>query len=325
MRDLCIDVRMAFCSGIGTYIRELVPLLQKDFRITLLVDQLSREWCEGLEQILFTAPIYSLKEQWQYPSTIPPCDLFWSPHYNVPLFKIRAKKRLVTIHDIYHLKFGSLLQRLYAKLLMRAALQSDGVITVSEFSKSEIENHFKVKRVRAVHIGVNQSHFYPREHCDRLRQKYQLPQNFALFVGSHKPHKNLDGLKKALAILSDVPLIAVGNGLLEVAHADLPVLYSMAQVFVFPSLYEGFGLPPLEAMSCGCPTAVAKKASIPEVCGEASLYFDPENIEEMAQTIQRALQQRDPLIQKGFQRASLFSWEKCAESHRQIFEEALDG
>jgi glycosyltransferase involved in cell wall biosynthesis len=107
-----------------------------------------------------------------------------------------------------------------------------------------------------------------------------------------------------------------------VLDEELPFLYSMAEVFVFPSFYEGFGLPPLEAMSCGCPTIVSKAASLPEVCGEASLYFDPHRVDEMALAIERVVLDRDlrrELVRKGYERVQLFDWKKSAERHEQIF------
>lgn len=317
MIDLCIDVRMAFHSGIGTYIREIVPLLKGDFRLILLVDRLDQSWCKEFEQILFHVPIYSAIEQMQYPFKIPKCDLFWSPHYNVPLFEIRAKKRIVTIHDVCHLVFGSLAERLYAKVVMGKALKSHQIITVSHFSRGEIEKRFGKKNVEVVHIGVNPEKFHKKEPSEEIRQKYQLPKNYTLFVGSGKAHKNLEGLLRSG--LTD--LITIGPGIQEIDAPDLVYIYSMADVFVFPSLYEGFGLPPLEAMCCGCPTAVSNAASIPEVCGDASLYFDPKDVDAIRETVQAAKNRQD-LIEKGFERVKQFSWEKAAQKHIEILRRA---
>ncbi|MBU6447086.1 MAG: glycosyltransferase family 1 protein, partial [Verrucomicrobia bacterium] len=202
MRDLCIDARMAFSSGIGTYIRELLPFLQSAFRLILLVD---RPWREGCEQILFNAPIYSVQEQIQYPFKIPPCDLFWSPHYNVPLLPIRAKKRIVTIHDACHFVFGSFAEKTYAKWVMGKALQSHRAITVSQFSKKEIEKRFGPTHLTVIPIGVNRERFSPQPPSESVRQKMGLPPKFALFVGSHKPHKNLQRLRRVP--LKDLELV----------------------------------------------------------------------------------------------------------------------
>ncbi|PIS02106.1 MAG: glycosyltransferase family 1 protein [Chlamydiae bacterium CG10_big_fil_rev_8_21_14_0_10_42_34] len=330
MIDLCIDARMAFCSGIGVYIRQLVPFFNAaPFRLRLLVDRFDQPWCCGIEQILFRAPIYSVKEQLQYPLKVPKCDLFWSPHYNVPLLPIRAKKRIATIHDACHLALGTFEKKMYAKWVMRRALaRSDRAITVSQFSKVEIEKFVGCGDLKVIHVGINRNTFSRKPSSEEIRKKYRLPERFVLFIGNFKPHKNIERLIRAFSKVnvSGLELVVVGKGtaLGQVLDEELPVLYSMAEMFVFPSLYEGFGLPPLEAMSCGCPTVVSNAASIPEVCGDASVYFNPENVDEMADAIRRVAvdeKLRAKLIQRGLERVEVFKWEKTAMEHRKVFEE----
>lgn len=324
MVDLCIDARMAFCSGIGTYIREIVPFFP---RATLLVDKLGHPWCKDFEQIVLDAPIYSIREQVLYPLKIPRCDLFWSPHYNVPLLPIKARKRIATIHDACHLVFGSRLEKLYAKWVMGKAL-GNRAITVSQFSKQEIEKQFGKSNLEVIPIGVNRTRFRPQASSEAIRKKYQIPERFVLFIGNQKPHKNIDGLIRAFAKvgLPHLELVVIGKGTRRgpVADEDLPTLYSMAEAFIFPSFYEGFGLPPLEAMSCGCPTLVSNVASMPEVCGDASLYFDPANDDAMADAIRKVVanpQMKKQLIERGFERVKQFDWKKTAEHHLRLFEE----
>ncbi len=313
MIDLCVDARMAFSSGIGTFIRGILPFLnQPPFRMILLG-----------EEIPFNAPIYSIREQVLFPIKIPKCDLFWSPHYNVPLLPIRAKRRIATIHDVCHLVFGSVAERTYAKWVMKKALLSDCVTTVSAFSKGEIQKYLGPRHVDIIPIA-------PKIMKGGTVNPYSLPKRFVLYVGNIKPHKNLDRLMRALP---DIDLVVVGKGaalqrervwqLGEVPDSDLPYLYKRAEALVFPSLYEGFGLPPLEAMSCGCPTIVSQAASIPEVCGDASLYFHPENEGEMRTAIETVLSNaklRQELIQKGYERVKSFSWEKTGARYRELFE-----
>jgi len=351
MIDLCIDARMANSSGIGTCIRQIVPLLNHPpFRIILLVRHTGDAWCSKIEQILFPSPIYSIHEQILFPLKIPHCDLFWSPNYNVPLLSIRAKKRAVTIHDACHVALKQLLslpERLYAKFVMRQALlKSDEVITDSLFSQAELVRFLgkSQKRISVIYPAVNQEYFQrdPKSQTyNDIRKKYHLPENFILYVGNLKPHKNLKGLLKAFSLLpfADLGLVIVGKykGLRntddipmgqkvfcigEVLEEELPILYSMAALLVLPSFYEGFGLPPLEAMSCGCPTIVSKAASLPEICGDASLYIDPEKPEEIAQRIVRLIEDtelKNQLICKGYEHVKKFDWNKTADSYRDLF------
>lgn len=349
MIDLCIDARMACSSGIGTFIRNLVPALsQPPFRPILLVDQLGREWCKGMEQIPFPVPIYSVKEQILFPMKIPKCDLFWSPHYNIPLFPIRAKKRIATIHDACHLALSgnfSLVETAYARFVMgRAVRGSQVAITISQFSKSELDRYFGVQGIEVIPNGMDRGHFQrvaDPVRLDAVRKKYGLRDPFLLYVGNRKPHKNLSRLIAAFLAIEDSrmsswKLVLVGKGsdpiavdpriltLGEVLEEDLPAVYSLAELFVFPSLYEGFGLPPLEAMSCGCPTIVSQAASLPEVCGDASVYVNPESVEDISRAISRvALNEslKQELVRKGLARVREFRWSESAEKYRKLFEE----
>lgn len=352
MIDLCIDARMASHAGIGVCIRQLVPLFNHPpFRVILIVSE-HQKWAEGMEQIFDSAGIYSIREQLFLPLKIPSSDLFWSPHYNIPLFPIRAKKRIVTIHDVCHLALSHLfspLEQIYAKFVMHAAMhKSDRVVTVSFFSREELQRYFGQPKngLKVIPIAVDKDRFHrilDPNAFSQMEKKYRLPKKFVLFVGNIKPHKNLKVLLKAFekVPLPDWGLVVAGRNrglrnsveeiqegrifiIGEVPDVDLPILYSMAQSFVFPSLYEGFGLPPLEAMSCGCPTIVSNVASMPEVCGDASLYIHPDRPEELTEAILRIATEdglSEDLVKKGYQRVKSFDWERTAEQYRELFEE----
>lgn len=339
MKEICIDARMAFHSGIGTYIRNLLPHIKRTFPSLRVMAPLSfiQKWPElaNYDLLPISAPIYSVKEQWQIPRSIPPCDLFWSPHYNAPLLPVRAKKRLVTIHDVYHLKGPfSWKERLYAKIMIKNAVShSDHLVTVSQFSLQEIIEETRVSREKITVIpnGVNRQLF--------SKILPQNPENYFIYVGTLAPHKNLTRLFKAWEfVLHKHPnwrLVVVGkkaksfNALLpqtvqhldQVEDQDLPLLYQKAYGMIYPSLYEGFGLPPLEAMCMECPTIVADVASLPEVCGDAALYVNPFDIEEMAQKMCTLIENpslRQTLIEKGRHRVDLFRWEKAAQQHIEV-------
>lgn len=363
MKSVCIDARLLRICGIGTYLENLLGVLRKaPLRWFVLVhkEQLSyMPWKNGLEPIVIKAPIYSAREQLELPLKIPKVDLFWSPHYNIPLFPIRAKKRLVTIHDVLHLTFSHLFKpfaKAYAKVVLEAAVRlSDQIITDSYFSKREIEAHTSANphKLEVIYLGVDHIAFNPLAKQDASRvkifEKYQLQAPFLLFVGSYKKHKNVEGLVETFNLLHqrgwhDLSLVIVGMPLIEkiyqdfpslqgsmrfignVPDLDLPHFYSSAEAFVFPSLYEGFGLPPLEAMSCGCPTVVSAQGAMPEVCGDGAVYVDPLDPSHMADILEKLLQNaemRRELVQKGIERSRTFSWERCAEKHYEIIERLI--
>ena len=285
---LCIDCRMINHSGIGTYIRNLIPYFIEKYDTVLLGDPDELIGFNAKNIISLKSKIYSIAEQIELFRKVPKCELFWSPHYNIPLLPIMSNHRVVTIHDVYHLAFYNELsrkQKIYAKLVINAAVKlSDKVITVSTFSKNEIIKYTGCKPgvIAVVYNGVDQ---FKKDTFNRdVNAVYNLPLNYILFVGNVKPHKNLKVLLKAYLLLSDelkqqykVVIVGKRDGFLTgdeeltrwinthpeiqadivftgyVANDDMDVIYQNASLFVFPSVYEGFGLPPLEAMLNNCP------------------------------------------------------------------------
>ena len=368
MKSVCVDARMLGPCGIGAYIDNIIPFLKgSPFHFQMLVkpeDQNRFKELGWLETIPLNAPIYSITEQLKLAVAIPPCDLFWSPHYNIPILPIPAAKRLVTIHDAYHLAYYKTLnplQKIYVKVMVRAAVQlSDRVLTVSHFSKTELMRFFPIceEKLQVISNGINSASFQDQGQDDEILLKsYQLPSRFLLFVGHLRPHKNLQGLLRAFDRIcqegsGDLFLVVIGKRdqnkkcdmlgplLAQYSHLiskikvignvpqeHLAAFYRRAQAFVFPSFYEGFGLPPLEAMSSGCPVIVSRCASLPEVCGDAAVYIDPHSPADMAQAIIRVLKDdvlRRELKVKGLQRSQNFNWKKCAEQHLETMEMLLN-
>ncbi len=358
---ICIDARLIYAPGIGTYLKNLLSQMkQTPWKWFALIhkQQASKlsEW-PWIEPIVFGSSIYSLKEQFEYVLKIPRVDLFWSPHYNVPCLPIRARRRLVTIHDVFHLAHASALkpaEKLYAKLMMQGAMRlSDRVITGSIFSKEEIAKYTKINAsdLSVIPYGVNPEIFYPDTgKKDTIIAKYGIQRPFILYVGSLKTHKNLKGLIKTFSLLvdrgyDDLDLVIVGgksdvkqlciahpqiqNKLRFVGHVsdeELPFFYRRAKLFVFPSFYEGFGFPPLEAMSSGCPTVVARAGAMPEVCGGGALYVDPHSPENMASAIEDLLQSEEmckELSLRGLERSRHFCWKRCVEAHCKVIESLI--
>lgn len=363
MKELCIDARMLLASGIGTYLRSLLPFLaQGPFALRLIVNKHLLEqlpWLSRFSLELLEAPVYSVAEQLQLPRIIGLCDLFWSPHYNIPLLRLRARHRLVTIHDINHIVLSKnlrIVQKMYAHLVVRQAVaRSTHIITDSEFSKRELCTHVNapVEKITVIHPGVDKKRFSKEDdgRSVEIKKRYRLPEKYFLFVGNLKPHKNLAGLIRAYQHAGkqlEIPLVVVGRreGFLQsdqesfelikkfaldqkilflgfVIDEDLPTLYRLSSGTICPSFYEGFGLPAIEAMSAGSPVAVSRVASLPEVCGEAALYFDPHHPEDIARVLLQLsthTQLREMLKIEGERQSQQFCWEKCAEAHIRVME-----
>lgn len=351
MPSLCVDGRMIEAAGIGTYLQQLLVRLAPHFSLTVLGDPAVIGRYLTCPVIPVAAPIYSLAEPWAVARKVPSCDLFWSPHFNTPWLPVRARTRVVTFHDAYHLAFArdlSLAQRLYTKTFLPWGVgRADAVITVSHFSKGEIVRFFPhlANKITVIHNGV-----------DDLGEPCVAPSPYILSVGSVKPHKNLPCLLRAFAKFSmthpECRLVLVGKkeGMLRcdgealdlvdkdprlagkvtwtgyVDKDTLHTLYRQASLFVFPSYYEGFGLPPLEAMAAGCPVLCSDAASLPEVCGEAAVYFDPHDVEGLSCAMQKILSNTpllESLRERGKAHAAQFSWETSFQRHFGVFSSLL--
>ena len=314
--------------------------------------------------VVEVAPPYSVSEQVRIPMTLlrERIDLFHAPHYVLPpLIHCRS---VVTIHDCIHLMFPQYLPgRLayaYAKTqLWTAAHRSDRILTVSETSKLDILRRFRVPadKVTVVYNAIDERLARPpaEEDFERVRARYQLKDPFALYVGNIKPHKNLERLIEAFHELRQesafeaLKLVIIGDeitkyqGLRRAVHRyklhkhvrffgfvpleTLAVMYRLASVFVFPSLYEGFGLPPLEAMSFGTPVVTSNVSSLPEVVGDAAMLVDPYSAESIADGMRRVLTDehlRAFLHERGMERAREYSWEQSVRSIRQVYAEVME-
>lgn len=367
---ITVDCRFVNHSGIGRYIVEIVNRLVKnqDNKYTLIVsrNEINKRFMQecmldNVNNIYCSAPMYSIREQLEMPFIIPKCDIFWAPHYNAPIFPIRAKKKIVTIHDMGHIVLAndfSFVKKIYARLLFYISTHYyDQVFTDSFFSKKEIQKYENIpeKKIAVQYCAVDLAHY--RNISDvaalqKISEKYKLPQRYFLYVGNVKPHKNIVRLIKAYAhfyskMKEKISLVIVGkkDGLLIgvpgladtienlgikeqvvftgfVDDLDLPRLYSMAELFLFPSLYEGFGIPPLEAMACECPVIVSNAASMPEVCGDAAMYVDPYDEADIAAAMVKLFTDqniRNRLICSGTIQVKKYAWDKTVQDIENIF------
>ena len=361
-KSLVVDARMINSSGIGVYLKNILPKIALEFSLTLLgnKDELNKfPWTKNIKIINFHAEIYSLKEQFYFPFKIPKTDLFWCPHFNAPFFPIRAKRILTTIYDVNHLankSSSSFIKWAYAKLLYSSAVvRSEKIITISEFSKNELIKHTNVKqdKICVIFCGVDHKLFSNKKKSNIK----SLPKKYILYVGNIKPHKNLITLLKAYNVLpekikNEFKLVILGkkegfitpdleifrfidkNNLMKdtfftghIKDEEVPGVYQKANLFVFPSLYEGFGLPILEAMVSEVPVLSSNKTSLPEVGGDSVIYFDPNKVDDLAKKINKYILNTELLksyIDKGKLHARLFSWEKASKKHISIIKQMLN-
>jgi glycosyltransferase involved in cell wall biosynthesis len=287
-------------------------------------------------------------------------DLLHDPHGIAPfLWPARGVRRVVTIHDAFAYVYPQTHNRLdnwrFRWHLPRASRKADAVITVSDCSRNDLMRFLDLPpdKVRVTSEGVDPRFSITDTDAQQaVRARYRLPVRYLLYVGGLNARKNLARLFEAYARMRDdvpdVQLVIAGKRQWQtaemeqayqrlglhgqvvftgyVADTDLPALYGAAEAFVFPSLYEGFGLPPLEAMACGVPVVTSSAASLPEVVGDAALTVDPLDVDELARALTRVLLDaplRTELRRKGLERARGFRWEIAALQTLHIYREVV--
>lgn len=318
---VAVDARMIKMSGIGTYIQNLMK--NGCYNIALGKKEEINEIDDKIETIEFNSPIYGIKEQLKFPykklrKEKP--DVLHVPHYNVPIFY--KGKMVVTIHDLTHLIHPEFLPNkfayFYAKFMIWIALKkADKVITVSQNTKNDILKMFKVNpdKIEVIYNGVGEEFVKKdKESIKYLYNKFNIPRNkkIIMYVGNLKPHKNLERLLEAYSKINnkeETCLLLVGKAfekynVLEdkekqleidkqvihtgiVTQEELVDLYNFADLFVFPSLYEGFGLPVLEALACGTPVVCSNTSSMPEVGKSHVTYINPLDIDDIKNKIEK--------------------------------------
>jgi len=283
--------------------------------------------------------------------------LFHATEHLLPRFS--SVRTVFTLHDLiflFHPETHKPLNRWFLTLMMPRFLRAaDAIIAVSECTKRDAIRFYGIpeEKITVIYEGVS-PHFRPAspEAVRAVREKYSLPEHFILYVGTIEPRKNLTALLEAFTNLQsaicNLHLVFVGKkgwlyegffrrlrelGLEDrvlftgyVPDEDLPAIYSAADLFVFPSLYEGFGLPVLEAMACGTPVVCSNTSSLPEVAGDAALLVDPTDMRALAGAMKRALtdeEKRKEMREKGLRRAAKFSWEKAATMTLKVYQDVL--
>lgn len=354
--EITLDARHLH-SGIGTYAHSLLrylPIADVGFEYLALV----REVDSGLPRYSnlryqrVNAAIYTVREQLLVPCAAVRGSLFHAMHYNFPVF-FRGPL-VVTIHDLTHLMYPEFLPnrraRFYAEtMLKRAVARAQVIVAVSEFTKQQLIRLLNVPtdKVEVIWPGVG---VLPADDEATPLPGAVAGKPYLLYVGNLKPHKNVERLLRAFCegrrqYRWEHQLVLAGEGDIDLYKQLIPAeeqnhvvflgrvtdgvlwrLYREAELFVMPSLSEGFGFCALEAQRCGTVVAVARATSLPEVLGNSAVYFDPLNVDEMAEAIHRGLTDsslRDCLRLLGKEQVNRFCWSKVAQRYVDVYRKVV--
>ncbi|MFH0905541.1 MAG: glycosyltransferase family 1 protein [bacterium] len=323
-------------------------------------------YAENLKKKVVKFHHYTYSEQFLYPQTLSKLglDLIHYTNFNSPVF-FRGVKSIVSVYDLTLWFYPGRKQRslfrkwMYRQVIQRSCLNAERVIAISESTKNDIVKYLGVDPGKIDVVYAAPPRRFTTEpdlkKADMIKAKYNITRPFFLYVGQWRAHKNLARLIRAFALFRrrynlDYQLVIVGKadplapevpatikqlGLQDVvltpgyiADNDLPHFYNEAEAFVFPSLYEGFGIPPLEAMAAGTPVISSNASVMPEVLGDAAQYFDPTNIEDMAYAMSKVASNftlKQQLRERGFSQVKKYSFAKMARETLRVYERVLAG
>lgn len=364
-------------KGLGRYTQKLIENLarldNKNEYFIFLQEQEYKTWkitTENFHRILAPYHWYSLTEQLFMPIKIKNVELDFMhfPHFNVPLFY--NGPFIVTIHDLIISRFPTerattlgpwlykIKQMAYHRVIKHAAYAAKRIITVSDYSKKDIVDYFKLpeQKISVTYEATDLQEVkeVPEVEKNKILHHYNISAPYVLYIGNAYPHKNLEILLKVIKVLKkkqqlNWKLVLVGKKdyfykrLEQLAWAmdvekevvftgfvpdqDLPALYQEAMAYIFPSRYEGFGLPPLEAMSYGTPVLSSQQACLPEILGDAALYFDYQDVYGIIKQLEKITKNqnniRRDLITKGLMKVREYSWERMARQTLRIYEQTF--
>ena len=286
-------------------------------------------------------------------------DIIHSPENATLFVNLKNQKKIITVHDIRPYLFPELgiTGVRYKFALPRTLKTADKIITDSNSTKKDLINYFNIpeEKIKVILLAADEKfEVLNNEKINEVKQKFNLDFPFVLYVGILTKHKNIPTLIKAFykikkedikhklviagtkrgkykEIFETIDKLNLQNDIVftgYISDEDLPALYNAADLFVYPSLFEGFGLLPLESMACGTPVITSNTSSLPEVVGDAGIMIDPHDVDRLADAMHEVLSNdrlREDMIKKGLERAKMFSWEKCAKETLKVYEEVYNG
>lgn len=353
-------------TGIGTYtqnvVKNLIDIYDNEyFRLYWSGNKFENFKKSNTDIIMTSSKHHRFFQQNYFPEDVlrGNIDIYHVPQNGIGLSEYTSCKKVITIHDLIPFIMpetvgkGYLLK--FLKEVSSLVQNVDGIITVSEYSKRDILKFFPIEEERVFVTPLAADKAYvpiDKSFCAHyLKEKYHINTPYLLYIGGFSSRKNVKALINSFVKISphfdkDYSLVIVGaqkdlgknlcnkytdySKIIFTGFApseDLPILYSGCETFVYPSLYEGFGLPPLEAMSCGAPVITSNTTSIPEVVGDVGLLINPYDEDELCHTIEKLLSNpplRDNLSKKGLERAANFSWEKTAINTMEAYKKIVD-
>ena len=352
---VALDIRMLNHSGIGTMLRGLLCGFESlndapDFIfigpenfISEIPPKLLRKF------LILNTSIYGIDSQLFYPHQID-TDLLHYPHYNFPI-KFKGKL-IINVHDLAHYHFPtSPIHKYYISFFLNKLKKRNiQTITGTNFIKNELIEIFKLEeeKIEVVPHSVDLNFFTrpSKEDVEKFKKQYRLPENYILAIGINKPHKNIEFLIRVLGRkeFAEAPFVYCGSQrgkrknlevlvarlgiesrvifLDQISLKEIKYLYAGAEIFVFPSIYEGFGLPPLEAMAIGVPVVSSNSKPLPEVLDDTPLFFDPKSEDSCAEAIIKVLDSsslKKELANKGYNHIKKFSWKSSAEKTLNVY------
>lgn len=364
-------------AGVGQYAFELIRHLEKLDSENFYSTYLKNEPLPDLppKRDKWTYQIFGPKKLWtQLAAPLhlrlfsPKPDVFFTPSHYAPRFC--PIPSVISIMDIAFVHFPQMFKKKdLAQLESWTAYsvkQAKKVLTISDFSKKDILEHYKIPEDKVVvtHPGLDRGRFnenvkHETEKIEEIKKKYKIPENYLIFIGTLQPRKNIvrlvEALKPVLANYPDTNLVVTGMinvgrggwmykeifekvndlGLIDkviftnyVPDEDVPYLLAGAKAYILPSLYEGFGIPVVEAMAIGLPVVVSNASSLPEITEDAGIYVEPYNVQSITDGIKKVLSltegQRKTLIEKGFAQAKKFDWIECAKKTLEVLKEVVE-